>query len=213
MAGRRKPRDEARKAKNDVYRQHILDAAERVFAERGYETAKVQDISALAGLSMGTIYAVFPGKLELFTAILEGHGEAFVALVREVADRNLPPRAALTALIDVYINYFVEHPNFLRTQLRSGISWALGTTLNSPNQLQYSNDIHALQAEIFRRGIAAGEFVGEDPAYLSRLFSVIDQVLLADWVANGMQATPAELIARMQTQVDRSFFAPKAARG
>ena len=55
-----------------MYRQHILDAAERVFADRGYETAKVQDISALAGLSMGTIYAVFPGKLDLFTAILEG---------------------------------------------------------------------------------------------------------------------------------------------
>lgn len=206
MAGRRTPRDEARKAKNDVYREHILDAAERVFAERGYEATKVQDISALAGLSMGTIYAVFPGKLELFTAILEGHGEAFVALVREVAERNLPPREALSALITIYITYFVEHPNFLRTQLRSGISWALGTALNTPNHLQYSDDIHALQAEIFQRGVRDGVFVEEDPAYLSRLFSVIDQVLLADWVTNGMKAAPGELIARMQAQVDRSFF-------
>lgn len=206
MAGRRKPRDEARKAKNDVYRQHILDAAERVFAERGYEAAKVQDISALAGLSMGTIYAVFPGKLELFSAILEGHGAAFVALVREVVERGLPPRAALTALIEVYISYFVEHPNFLRTQLRSGISWALGTTLNAPSQLKYSDDIHSLQAGIFKRGVAEGVFVAEDPNFLSRLFSVIDQVLLADWVASGMVASQAELVRRMQAQVDRSFF-------
>jgi AcrR family transcriptional regulator len=67
---RRKPREEARRARNDVYRQHIFEAAERVFAERGYEQTKVQEISKLAGLSMGTIYAIFPGKAELYRAIL-----------------------------------------------------------------------------------------------------------------------------------------------
>ena len=52
---RKKARDEAREARTGVYRQHILDAAEQVFAERGYEAAKVLEISDRSGLSMGTI--------------------------------------------------------------------------------------------------------------------------------------------------------------
>ena len=57
--GLRRPREEARRARNELYRQHILQAAERVFSERGFENAKLQEISAQAGLSMGTIYSIF----------------------------------------------------------------------------------------------------------------------------------------------------------
>ena len=76
---RKKARDEAREARTDVYRQHILEAAERVFAERGFEAAKVQEISSAAGLSMGTIYAIFPGKTELYAALLEERGQELLA--------------------------------------------------------------------------------------------------------------------------------------
>src|SRR5947207_2231621 len=36
-AGLRRPREEARRVRNEVYRQHIVTAAEKVFAERGFE--------------------------------------------------------------------------------------------------------------------------------------------------------------------------------
>ena len=202
---RRKPREEARRARNDVYRQHIFEAAERVFAERGFEAAKVQEISRLAGLSMGTIYAIFPSKAELFRAILEERGSELLALVQGVAARQAPARESLAALIERYIGYFLAHPSFLQMQLRSGTSWALGPTAGTEIQVEHWRSIHALQAEIFRRGIAEGVFVEEDPAYLARLFSVMDQVLLADWVAGGMRAQREELVRRLQEQVERSF--------
>src|SRR5581483_10166424 len=205
MAVRRKPRDEARRARNDVYRQHILEAAERVFAERGFEAAKVQEISALAGLSMGTIYAIFPGKTELHRALLEERGRELHALVHDVAARRLPPREALDALIGLYIDWFVAHPHFLRMHLRSGASWALGPASASAVQVRHWTEIHALQADIFHRGVKARVFVDEDPAYLARLFSVMDQVLLADWVASGMKADRDRLVRRLREQVERSF--------
>src|SRR5713101_5397859 len=95
---RRAPRHEARQARTDVYRQHILGAAETVFADRGFEAAKVQDISRLAGLSMGTIYAIFPSKGDLFAAILEERGRELLQLARDVAARKDPPRQALRGL-------------------------------------------------------------------------------------------------------------------
>jgi hypothetical protein len=54
-----------------------------------------------------------------------------------------------------------------------------------------------------RRGVAAGVFVDEDPAFLAKIFSALDQVLLADWVAGGMQATRDQLVARLRGLVAR----------
>ncbi len=209
MASGREPRDEARRAKNEVYRQHILEAAEKVFAERGFEAAKVQEISALAGLSMGTIYGIFPGKLELFTAILESHGKTLLDVVQAVAARRLPPREALDALIEIYIDYFLSHPDFLRMDLRSGISWALGPKGQTEAEVRHWQDIHEVQAEVFRRGVRDGVFVDEDPDFLAKTFSVMDQVLLADWVAGGMKAGRTDLVRRLRAQVERSFYRRK----
>src|SRR5205823_7916587 len=106
--------------------------------------------------------------------------------------------------IDVYLGYFVSHPGFLCMHLRAGTSWALSPS-GTEAQVQHWRDIHALQSEIFRRGIAEGVFVDEEPAYLARLFSAMDQVLLADWVASGMKADRDALVRRLRSQVERSF--------
>ncbi len=201
----RTPRDEAREARTGVYRQHILEAAEQVFAERGYDAAKVQEISVKAGLSMGVIYGIFPGKTELYTALLDERGQELLRLARQVAGRELSPTQQLLELIGVYVGYFVEHPDFLRMHLRSGVSWALGSAIGTATSVQYWQDIHELQADIFRRGVAAGEFVDEAPDYLARTFSVMDQVLLSDWVGRGMTDDRAVLVARLSRMVERAF--------
>ena len=199
----RELQDKARQARNDLYREHILDAAEAIFAERGFESAKLQEISARAGVSMGTIYAIFPGKEDLFRGILDRRGQQMLQVARDGAHGDPDPRVALDRLIEAYIDYFIAHPNFLRMHLRLGTSWVLGPAIGSPGQVQLWSEIHALQAELMRSGIAAGVFVEEDPAFLAKIFSALDQVLLADWVAGGMTADRGELIARMLGLVDR----------
>jgi AcrR family transcriptional regulator len=211
VAPGRKARDAAREARTEVYRQHILDAAERVFAERGYEAAKVAEIAQDCALSMGTIYAIFPGKAELYAALLEARGQELLRLARDLAALSLPPRQALLALAEVYIDYFVAHPAFLRMHLRSGASWALGPVTGAPAQVGTWREIHTLQADIFRRGVAAGDFVEEEPEYLARTFSAMDQVLLADWVAGGMGDDRDTLARRFRDMVERSFCLPPPA--
>jgi len=198
-----KLQDKARQARNELYRQHILDAAEIVFAERGFDNAKLQDISRLAEVSMGTIYALFPGKEELFRAILDTRGRELLQVARAGARSDDDPRVALDRLIEAYVDYFIGHPNFLRMHLRLGTSWVLGPAMGSPGQVQLWAEIHTLQADLMRRGIAAGAFVDEDPAFLAKIFSALDQVMLADWVADGMKADRSELIERLRKLVGR----------
>jgi AcrR family transcriptional regulator len=199
----RKLQDKARQARTDLYREHILEVAEQVFAEGGFESAKLQDIGRQAGVSMGTIYAVFPSKEDLFRAILDLRGKAILDVARAAVDGDGDPRAALDRLIEAYLDFFIGHPQFLRMHLRHGSSWVLGPSQGSSGQVELWADIHALQSDLMRRGVAAGVFVDEDPAFLAKIFSALDQVLLADWVAGGMQATRDQLVARLRGLVAR----------
>ena len=61
----RPPKDMA----GDV-RARILDAAQRVFLKRGYQSASIDEIAEIAPASKPTIYAHFPGKEVLFTAVV-----------------------------------------------------------------------------------------------------------------------------------------------
>lgn len=60
-------RDELR---SDRRRTQILDAAARVFAERGYHRTTVRDVAREAGIADGTIYLYFTSKQELLLALI-----------------------------------------------------------------------------------------------------------------------------------------------
>ena len=202
------PRAAAREARNDVYRQHILEAGEQVFAEHGFDTAKVQDISRLAGLSMGTIYAIFPSKEQIYASILEQRGHELLLLVQGIASADLDARSRRsTRWSTTYIDYFVAHPDFLRMHLRTGASWAL----------RHERPGHAraaLRRHDPRPAARASSRAASPPAcsstrtrrYLGVLFSGIDQVLLADWVAGGMKASRDELRERLLRVVRKTFL-------
>jgi AcrR family transcriptional regulator len=51
-------------------RDRLIEAAVEVFARRGYEGAGMGEIAAAAGVSTGNVYRYFPGKRELFDAVV-----------------------------------------------------------------------------------------------------------------------------------------------
>ncbi|MCL2595222.1 MAG: TetR/AcrR family transcriptional regulator, partial [Promicromonosporaceae bacterium] len=60
-----------RQAKADQTRADLMDAAARVFAEKGYEAASVNDLAKAAGYTKGALYAHFASKEELFLAVIQ----------------------------------------------------------------------------------------------------------------------------------------------
>lgn len=73
--GQRMPRSERR--------AQLLEAAQAVFVERGYHAAAMDDIAEHAGVSKPVLYQHFPGKLELYLALLDEHCDTLERLVRE----------------------------------------------------------------------------------------------------------------------------------
>jgi AcrR family transcriptional regulator len=62
-------------------RELILDAAARVFAERGFGGATMKDIAAGAGVAKSVVYDHFASKSELYVELLTRHAEAMMAFV------------------------------------------------------------------------------------------------------------------------------------
>lgn len=61
----------AQQARSRATRERLLSAAERVFADKGYDGAKLSDIAEVAGCSVGAVYFRFKDKDALFLAIAE----------------------------------------------------------------------------------------------------------------------------------------------
>ncbi|NKE56502.1 TetR/AcrR family transcriptional regulator [Lentzea sp. PSKA42] len=85
-------------------RAQLLAAAQDVFVANGYHAAAMDEIAERAGVSKPVLYQHFPGKLELYMALLESHVDDMVSRVRaaigSTTDNKLRVRAAVAAFYD-----------------------------------------------------------------------------------------------------------------
>jgi len=84
LAGEAEGRERADAARN---RQRILEAAERLFAERGPENVSMDDLARAADVGKGTLFRRFGDRASLARAVLSAHEAAF----QETIIRGAPP--------------------------------------------------------------------------------------------------------------------------
>src|SRR3954451_9727501 len=83
---------QARDTRSNEKRGRILEAAVKVFAERGFHTATVAEIARAAGVADGTIYLYFKSKDDLLLRLFDEKMTELVAEVKEAlsTERNAP---------------------------------------------------------------------------------------------------------------------------
>jgi AcrR family transcriptional regulator len=110
-------RDEARA----LFRDGILDAAEAVFAERGFQGARMQDIAERARIAVGTVYNHFDEKEDILQALLE---ERTAGLIAEVSAREDDPvefEARLETQLRRVMRFIESHRAFYVVALECGL--------------------------------------------------------------------------------------------
>ena len=192
-------REAVRQAREEAYRGLILEAALRVFAARGYADAKVQEIALAAGIATGTVYAIFPGKQELYRAV---HAENLAALAERYAEipADGPVQDVLLARSAVSTRFLTERPDYLRLYLREAVHWGFDAT-----ELPAGASAFVDQG-LFRRGIAEGVLRDEDPEVLQGLAMSAGQVHLFHWWKSGGTEPAERLIERIQDHYRRALF-------
>ncbi len=90
-------------------RKQLLAAAQEVFVANGYHAAAMDDIAERAGVSKPVLYQHFPGKLELYLALLDQHVEVLGEQVRSALQSTEDNKVRVERCIAVYFD-FVDDP-------------------------------------------------------------------------------------------------------
>lgn len=99
--GQRLPRSERR--------AQLLDSALGVFVEKGYHQAAMDDIAASAGVSKPVLYQHFPGKLDLYLALLDQSSDALLAALDAALKSTSDNKLRVSATVATYFD-FVDDP-------------------------------------------------------------------------------------------------------
>ena len=181
-AAERAPR-RAAKLPADARRQQVLDAAIRVFAERGYAGASTQAIAASIGVGEPTIYRYFPSKRELFLAAFDRCSTDILERWRALAAESASPLAAITRMGEWYVQQLRARPDDLLLRYRS-LSHTDDPEINARVRSNYRETLAFLE-DLYAQARAQGQVDASlDPRAQAWLFvalgAVLDQAQLLD---------------------------------
>src|SRR5437762_3170717 len=86
-------------------RRQLLAAAQEVFVAQGYHAAAMDEIAERAGVSKPVLYQHFPGKLELYMALLDTHVDELIARVRSAMESTTDNKQRVHAAVTAYFDF------------------------------------------------------------------------------------------------------------
>ncbi len=106
----------AARARHDPQRtrREILEAASKVFAEKGFSGANVDEIVAKVAITKPTLYYHFGSKEGLFAAVLEDVYAGMRQIESSLSLESLPADDAVRALVRATFDYHAAHPDWIR---------------------------------------------------------------------------------------------------
>jgi AcrR family transcriptional regulator len=139
-------------------RRQLLDAAKRLFNERGYDAATVREIAAAAGLSTGAVFASFTDKADLFGEVILDDCEALAEHLKAADSENASTETALLRLFSMAYAFHRDHLPLVQAAI--GHSWT-GEPEAARRLRGAARRVQGLIDEVLRRGVVRGELSGD----------------------------------------------------
>ena len=95
-------------------RRQILDAAVRVFAQKGFTQCRVSDIAEEAGVAYGLVYHYFGSKDEVLDTLFLERWDVMVALITDIDQQDLPGREKLYAIAAFIVDSYRHDPDLMK---------------------------------------------------------------------------------------------------
>src|SRR6187399_1379628 len=92
----------------------IIDAAAKVFAERGYHGATTQDIADVLGIRQASLYYYFPSKEVALEVVCARSAEGFLTTAQAIAAGPGTPTERLSALIRSHVSPILERGDYIK---------------------------------------------------------------------------------------------------
>ncbi|WP_446743883.1 TetR/AcrR family transcriptional regulator [Silvibacterium acidisoli] len=106
--------DKKRQVVTEFRRTEILDAATKIFSEKGVDDSRMDDVAAQAGLAKATVYVYFRSKDEIFEAVVKRALTEIMALTEERVSSAADFAGKVHAFIAVRLEYWREKQELYR---------------------------------------------------------------------------------------------------
>src|SRR6266436_10369936 len=199
-----RPPVQARDTRQNDKRARILEAAIKVFAERGFHSATVAEIARVAGVADGTIYLYFKGKDDLLLRLFDEKmtellGDAKAAVARE---HTAPDK--LRRFIQLHLALVERNPDLasvLIVELRQSAQF-----LKAADRQKLAAYVDLI-AEVVRAGQESGELDRNiSPATVKRaIFGALDELALG-WLLGGRRAALKKTAAEVAEWLVRGLL-------
>jgi AcrR family transcriptional regulator len=140
-------------------RRQLLDAALEVFVAHGYHAAAMDEIADRAGVSKPVLYQHFPGKQELYLALLDESVERLIGAVATALRSTPDNRQRVNATFAAYFGYIAEHSGTFRLVFESDLT-------SEPAVRERLEAADRLCADMISQVIKDDAGLGDDEAHL-----------------------------------------------
>ena len=164
-------------------RNQLLGAAQEVFVAQGYHAAAMDDIAERAGVSKPVLYQHFPGKLELYLALLDQHCEALLLAVRTALASTTDNKMRVEATMHAYFAYVEDEGGAFRLVFESDLT-------NEPAVRERVDKVALQCAEEICEVIAEDTGLAREQSMLLAVgLGGVSQVVARYWLSNDTTLT------------------------
>jgi AcrR family transcriptional regulator len=171
-------------------RRQLLQAALEVFTARGYHAAAMDEIAERAGVSKPVLYQHFPGKLELYLALLDESVETLIETVGTALRSTTDNRDRVNATFSAYFDFVAAQGEMFRLVFESDLS-------NEPAVRERLDQTDRKCADMISQVIKEDAGLGDDEAHLLSISLVgMAQVSARYWLST-LGSIPREAAEQM----------------
>lgn len=168
------------KVDKDAKRKVILEAASRVFAKKGFFTARISDIARECNMADGTLYLYFDGKDNILVNLFEEKMEYFLERFKKAISGESDPKEQLRKLVYEQFKLAEEFPDFaevVTVELRQSAKF-----MKEYKNEKFFEYLKIIQ-EILERGKALDIVDKSIDSFVSArgIFGIMDELILM-WV-------------------------------
>ena len=175
-------------------RLQLLAAAREVFVAQGYHAAAMDDIAERAGVSKPVLYQHFPGKLDLYLALLDIGREQLVASVKQALDATSANKSRVQGVVAAYFGFVNDEAGAFRLIFESDLT-------NDPQVRERVEATNADCAELICQVIREDTGLSEDESMLLAFgLTGLAQTAARHWLREDgriPQDAAAALVARL----------------
>ncbi|PRB71211.1 TetR/AcrR family transcriptional regulator [Arthrobacter sp. MYb213] len=178
----------------EARRRQLLQAAHQVFVAHGYHGASMDEIAEVALVSKPVLYQHFPGKRELYLALLDSHLADFTKLLDDAIASTDDNRQRVFETINTYYQYIKRESQAYRLIFESDV---LSDPLISARIEEFNN---ALAISISKVVVKDTDLNEDEGLLIGRALAGLSQVSARYWATSDEpvdQETAVDLISRL----------------